>query len=209
MTHGHHWLPIEEVRVGDAVAFRLDVDEDSGATVAATVLVRPAGDGAELGGRVTANTLEEGGSFFGHDGTYFEVEGVRAFFPHNEDQAVRAIAREHPDDGGMLELLAEGDGVRLAGWYRDGVLFVEDLFADGRSDLRARPARAVVSEGLVTMADGESLEVNGVSFRLPVRRGARRAAEAVQVGERVRLRARVPVEGEDPVARTVRRLRRR
>jgi hypothetical protein len=208
LTPASHELPLEDVRTGDAVAFALIVDEDSGETVADTMMLRPTGDGAVLAGRVTENTLDEGGSFFAHEGLYFEVEGVRAFFPYNEDMAIRAVAREHPDDSALLETLAVGDGVRMTGWYRDGVFFVEDLFVDGVGD-STRPARSVMVLGSVASADEEAVEVNGVSFRKPEGRRARRAAEAVQVGDRVRLRARVPAEGEDIVVRSVRRLRRR
>jgi hypothetical protein len=203
-----HELPLADVHVGDALAFALVVDEDSGDTVLGTALVRPTGDGAVLGGRVTSNTGEEGGDFFGHSGTYFEVEGVRAFFPSNEDLAVRAVAREHNDDSDMLSLLEEGDGVRMTGWFRDDVFFVEDVFVAG-SESGARPPRAVVAEGIVTRAGEDELEVNGVAFRKPTRRGARRAAEAALVGDRVRVKARPPVDDGDVVARTVRTFRRR
>jgi hypothetical protein len=208
LTEGEHELSHGEMREGDALAFRLVEDEDSGTLGVAEVLVRPSGDGAVLAGRVTSNTGEEGGSFFGHDGLYFEVEGVRAFFPYNEDMAVRAVARERYDDSDLLETLVEGDGVRMTGWYRDGVFFLEDLFVTG-SESGARPPRAVVAEGIVTRAAEDDLEVNGVAFRRPTRRGARRAAEAARVGDRVRVQARPPAEGGDVVARSVRTFRRR
>src|SRR5688572_2256748 len=74
MTGDAHELALDSLREGDAVAFQLIVDEDSGDTVVARALVRPSGDGAVLAGRVTANTMETGGEFFGHSGLYFEVE---------------------------------------------------------------------------------------------------------------------------------------
>lgn len=208
MTAAGHQLPLEDVREGDAVAFLLEVDEDSGVAVVGEARLRPAGDGAVLAGRVTENTLEDGGTFFAHEGLYFEVEGVRAFFPYNEDMAIRAVAREHPDDSALLETLSVGDGVKMTGWYRDGVFFVEDLYVDGIGD-STRPARFVASEGVATIADEEEVEVNGVSFRKPLRGAARRAAGKTEVGDRVRVKARIPEDGGDVVARSIRRLRRK
>ena len=209
MTGDTHELALDALRVGDAVAFQLIVDEDSGDTVVARALVRPSGDGAVLAGRVTANTMETGGEFFGHSGLYFEVEGVSAFFPYNEAEAVRAVARgEHHDDSEMLQVLAEGDGVRMTGWYRDGVFFVEDLFVAG-AGLQARAPRAVVAEGVVTRSGDGAVEVNGVSFRTPTDRSALRAARLARVGDRVRVRGGVPRGDGEPVAREIRRIRRR